>query len=321
MKIYVPNISNTKIGGGWTFLRNFKKAMSQFPDFELVDDLSNADILFSFAPTTIDGGTISKAKEKNIPFVLRMDGVPEDSRNSGSGTRKLMEFSNKADAIIYQSAFIRETVGRIIKLQDGCKEFTLFNGVDTDTFTPHGPKLPHNGLFNILHVNYRKDNNKRVEEVIQMYRELWTIRKDVNLVLFGRYPTEWLEHNMGFFNKERVTRFAPSDNPTTLSMTMRSCDLFFYPSFADPAPNVVLEAMASGLPIMMNPYGGGWEHLAGHGVGINYLKGLGTQVSEFLDYKKYRADLGKVTRSLAEQMFALDVMGRTYREAFLEVLS
>lgn len=321
MRVFVPNVSNTKIGGGWTFLRNFRDSMKQFPDFEIVDDLNQADLLFAFAPTTIDGGTIEKAQAKGIPFVLRMDGVPEDSRNGGKGTRRLLEFSSKADAIIYQSSFVSQTVGKIIKPKNNCREYVLFNGVNTDIFTPNGPTMPHNGLINILHVNYRKDPNKRYEEVVQMYRELWTIRQDVQLVLVGRYPTTWQDHNMGFFNGERFVRVGATDNPATLAMTMRSCDLFFYPSFADPAPNVVLETMACGLPMMLNPYGGGYEMCGMSAVPINPLKMLGSQVDQVINFKTNLKRLGDINRMRAEQMFSLDVMGKNYREAFLEVLT
>jgi hypothetical protein len=63
--------------------------------------------------------------------------------------------------------------------------------------------MPFEGKVKILHINYRKDNNKRVEEVVQMYRELWTVRHDTNLLLMGRYPTEWVQYDMGFFAGEK----------------------------------------------------------------------------------------------------------------------
>lgn len=264
MKIYAPSISSQSIGGGYTFYKNFLKSIDKYTDHQLVDESSPYDVLFAFSPTTISGEIIDRAKKNNAKFILRIDGVPEDSRNSGKGTRRLIEYSLQADAIIFQTTFIRQTVGAILR-ENGVKApySTIYNGVDLEIFNPEGPKINYPGKLKILHINYRKDNNKRYEEVIQMYRELWTRRKDTNLLLMGRYPTEWLDFNCGFFNGEFFQRLGIVEDEKYKAQCIRSCDVFFYPSYADPSPNVVLEAMACGVPVIYCGYGGAAE-LAGN---------------------------------------------------------
>lgn len=287
MRVFIPNISDQKIGGGWTFLRNFQKAAKLIDDFEIVDSIDHADVLFAFGPTTVHGEQIDQAHARNIPFVLRMDGVPEDNRNSGKGTRRLVEFSRKADYIIYQTNFVRDTVGKMLRsLGADAPNKVIYNGVDTEIFNPDGPKHPlaknPDVRARILHVNYRKDNNKRFEEVIQMYREFWQFDNKALLVLLGRYPTEWNEHNMGFFAGERFQKIGVVTEDSYKAMVMRSCDVMFYPSYADPAPNVVIEAMACGVPIVYQAYGGVREMVGEAGVAISYHNEYSTMIGACL---------------------------------------
>jgi len=317
MRIYVPNVSSTKIGGGWTFLQNFQKSISKYTDIDIVDSIEQADLLFAFSPTTIDQVTVAKAKALGKKFVLRMDGIPEDSRNSGKGTIKLTQYSKQADVIIYQTQFVKRTVGAILR-QVGitAQELTIYNGVDQQVFSPDGDKLPFNGKKNIFHIHYRKDPNKRYEEVVQMYRELWTIRQDVNLVLLGRYPTVWEQYRLGFFNGEYISRFAPTASKEQIAAVMRSCQLFFDASFADPSPNVILEAMACGLPIMCNQYGGGAELQGRSAVPIEYSKPLGQQVSDLLDDSERLAQIALENKKTVELCNTLEIMANEYKAVF-----
>lgn len=316
MRIHVPYISNQKIGGGYTFFRNFQKGFAaKYPDVQFVDENEDHDILFAFSPSTINGETIERSKKKGAKFVLRMDGVPEDSRNSGRGTRRMVEYALKADFIVYQSDFLIQTVGKILKNNGvACRRGLIRNGVDVDTFTPFGDRVGFKGKPNILHVAYRKDNNKRYEEVLAMYREYWTDNKDANLVLLGRYPTEWTDYNMGFFNGERYQRMGVLEDQKAKAAIMRSCDVMFYPSFADPAPNVVLEALACGVPVVYCRYGG-TEELIGTDAGVPIQYGMG-RFQESIEYTlKHREEFSQKAREIALG-HTLEMTAMRYKEVF-----
>lgn len=320
MKIYVPNHSNTNIGGGWTFLKNFKKAAAK-ADIELVDSINDADLLFGFGPTVIAGEDIERAKNQNKPFVLRMDGVPEDNRNSGKGTRRMVEYAKKADFIIYQTNFVNETVGETLRnLGVEAPSRVVYNGVDREIFKDEGPTFPMTETMKILHVNYRKDTNKRVEEVIQMYREVWNTSHDCKLLLMGRYPTEWIQYGMGFYAGENYQTIGVVTDDNAKAMYMRSCDVFFYPSYADPAPNVVLEAMACGLPILYNPYGGVKELVGEHaGMAIDFEKyGSYGEMLDILREERHGTSYA-ATEQIASK-FTLERMIANYKEVFEGVL-
>lgn len=318
MKIHVPYVSNQKIGGGYTFHDNFMKAMTdKFPEIQFVSEDEDFDILFAFSPTTVNGETIERAKKKGARFVLRMDGVPEDNRNSGRGTRRLVEYALQADHIIYQSEFVVNTVGRILQ-NNGveCSRSIIHNGVDTETFNPEVGKMGFHGSPKILHIAYRKDNNKRYEEVVAMYREYFMKNKDANLVLLGRYPTEWMDYNMGFFNGEKFQRMGVVTDLAMKAMIIRTCDFMFYPSFADPAPNVVLEALACGVPVLFNPYGGSTEIVLSDGgsagIPIDYNLNFTSQIERILEQKEV---LSQNARRIALE-HSLPIMAIRYKDAF-----
>jgi glycosyltransferase involved in cell wall biosynthesis len=321
MKIHIPCDSNQSIGGGFTFHRNLSEALAaDYPNVQLVKGADPHDILFAFSVTTVDPETISRSKVLGAKFVLRIDGVPEDSRNSGKGTRRLVEFSRMADVIIYQSQFVKRTIGMLLRAsRTEHHEVVIPNGVNLSIFSPQGERLLLDGNPIILHIAYRKDPNKRYEEVVAMYREYFARKPEANLILLGRYPSEWQNYNMGFFSGERWKRLGVMEDSEAKATAMRSCDFLFYPSFADPAPNAVLEAMACGLPVLYQPYGGVEEMVGnGHaGLAIDYTKGFTEQIEELLDD---RMQFSEIARKQAEK-HSLGAMASRYVHVWEQVLS
>jgi len=197
--------------------------------------------------------------KKKMPVVLRIDGIPEDWRNRGTGTTRLKEFAKEADAVVYQSQFSRDYMGLLLKRDGG----VIYNGVDFTVFNPTGEQaiLPE-GNPKVLHVMWRQDPNKRPEEVIHLFRAVSLINPKALLVLVGRYPEGWANYNFGFFNNEKFIHIE-SAREQELAKIMRACDALWFPSYADPAPNIVTEALACGLKVEhINQVGGVKELVA-----------------------------------------------------------
>jgi glycosyltransferase involved in cell wall biosynthesis len=97
---------------------------------------------------------------------------------------------------------------------------------------------------------------------------------------------------------------------------LRSFDLFCLPSRSEGISNTILEAMASGLPVMATRVGGNGELVehgaTGHLVAADDEAALtATMLSYFRDAAMTRRH-GKAGRSRIEQRFSLDAMVRSY---------
>lgn len=263
MKIYLPNFSNTKIGGGFSFLKNFINALLS-SNSTSTENVNDADAVLISSATMVTRDQFSEYKSLNRKIVLRVDGVPEDWRNRGTGWSRLKEFAQNADLVIFQSEFSQKTTGRLI---GELKNTTvIYNGIDTDVFKPDGEKFPEFGKPSLLYCNYRKgEHNKRVEETIERFRQMKLDFPQATITFVGDYPKEqffWNEKDWDFgmldlVNAKDWQYLGIISDREKLAKTMRSCQYIAFPSFADPCPNTLIEAMCCGCqPLWLNDYGG-----------------------------------------------------------------
>ena len=133
------------------------------------------------------------------------------------------------------------------------------------------------------------------------------------------------------FGGSRPTRYVHKLRRTTPSNTeligyragveladlLRNADIFCCPSiWNDPFPMAVLEAMASGLPVVASDAGGIPEQLA-HGGGVtvapNDEEALATELQRLLDDESYRHRLGGEALTASRDHFLWDSIQRQYR--------
>jgi len=251
-----------KIGGGPSFVRNFCKIIkSMGHEYTRCGSGQNWDV--GFCPgatmTTREDWEMAKLRQRAFkkPLILRVDGIPEDWRNRGTGWSRLRDYAKEANEVIYQSCFIRDTVGKLLRRPEGK---VIYNGIDTKVFTPKGDKFPKFGNPSILHINYRKDPNKRWDEVITRFRYFKLKHPGAAITFVGNYPSDIVQYNfgLGMYERNKDWQYLPATaNREELAKIMRSADFFAYPSFADPMPNVLIEALSCGLkPVWINDYGG-----------------------------------------------------------------
>jgi len=250
----VPD-NDKKIGGGWTFLRNFQKGIS---DVKHALNNNGYDVSMACAPTMVSRDRWDAAKIK--PRVLRADGVPEDCRNRGTGWPRMRDYGKEADLVIYQSQFSKQTTGRLMK-RDG---LVISNGVDTSIFTNKGQKEKSFGSPSVVFVHFRSDPNKRFQEVIERFRQYKIEHPKAAITFIGDYPKQqikWHPKKLDFGMLDLVEGkdwryLGVVRNRSKLAQILRSCDYIAYPSFADPCPNTLVEAMACGAkPLWPNEYG------------------------------------------------------------------
>jgi glycosyltransferase involved in cell wall biosynthesis len=244
MKIYCPNIKEGGIGGGWTFLRNFRKGMAEKVHF--VNTWQECDIFFITGITLTDKNELFEAHKAGKKIVLRVDNVPRKSRNRRSSPHeRLKEFANLADVVIYQSEWAKSYCYPL------CGDGTvIYNGVDQEIFKPrpeiknpnrylfayHG-KNEQKGFWN-AHFHFQMEFRKNPQA------EFWFIYD------FGREEPELHEADFDFWQGEHFTKLEKITDPLEMAGIMQQCSYFIYPAICDASPNVVLEAKACGLEVV-----------------------------------------------------------------------
>jgi glycosyltransferase involved in cell wall biosynthesis len=104
-----------------------------------------------------------------------------------------------------------------------------------------------------------------------------------------------------------------------VAVAMASADCFVFPSRTDTAGNVILEAQASGLPVLVTDEGGPQENIIDGETGFvcRDLRAFSRRVSELIWSPERRARMASAARAYAETRswrVALDPLYRAYRE-------
>ncbi|RJQ27206.1 glycosyltransferase [Candidatus Parcubacteria bacterium] len=245
MKISIP-IEIKKEGGVYTFLNQFIDYLAQkdIPYSNKID--GDEDILFTNS-WILPHNFIYKAKNKNkkLKVVHRIDGSGKDYGRTGNADDIQSKINKLADLTVFQSHYGKYATREkyhIIK-NDGP---VIYNPVDIDLFSPDGEKIEYSYKIKICCATF-STNPKKGKDIIY---DLAATNKDYDFILCGRYDDAPLKNNihpLGILNKRH------------LASVFRSCDLFVFPSQNETCPNVVLEAMSSGLPIVYHPSGGTHE--------------------------------------------------------------
>jgi glycosyltransferase involved in cell wall biosynthesis len=226
-----------------------------------------------------------------------------------------------ADKIVYQSEFARQWWDTE-KGQLSTPAQVIHNGVDINTFTPHGSPAPPEGHWRILVVegNLAGGYDLGLEHAIELTGKMTRAAdQPVELVVAGnvpkavqaqleaavKFPLQWMGH-------------LPQ---TEIPALDRSAHLLFSADVNAACPNSVIEAMACGLPILALK-SGALPELVGDEAGIVVpyggdpwqldppdLEGLANAGLELIkDQARFRVGV----RKHAEKHFSLDKMVERY---------
>ena len=183
-------------------------------------------------------------------------------------------------------------------------------GVDARRFSPllRGPevreRLGFGSRFTFLYVG-RFAPEKNVELVLEAYRRASAMVPQgvMRLVLAGTGPREAALRRMA---REGVTFLGHLDRERELPELYANADAFVFASTTETLGLVVLEAMASGIPVVAAPAGGVRDHLR-HGVnGLAFPAGdaeaLSAAMRTLADDPGYALGLGVGARITAEEL-------------------
>ncbi|MEW6076886.1 MAG: glycosyltransferase [Thermodesulfobacteriota bacterium] len=137
-------------------------------------------------------------------------------------------------------------------------------GVDTACFHPDKRNGFYRRRFNLtddcLKLMYagRVSKEKNLDQLVAIIRELSARIPNVCLIVVGDGP---YQDEMKRLVRDLPVMFTGYLDGKDLSEAYAGCDLFVFPSTTDTFGNVVLEAQASGLPVIVTDQGGPGENM------------------------------------------------------------
>jgi glycosyltransferase involved in cell wall biosynthesis len=179
-------------------------------------------------------------------------------------------------------------------------------GIDTERFTPqkrNGYLKKHHGLeggLNLLYVG-RVSKEKNLHLLVEAIGRLAPEHPHMRLIVAGDGP--YLEE-MESACSELPCIFAGYVRGEALEQLYASCDLFVFPSTTDTFGNVVLEAQASGLAVIVTDQGGPRENVVAGTTGLIVPGGdvdaLAAAMAEMLAAPRQIRQMGLAARQYME---------------------
>ena len=271
----------------------------------------------------------------SVRTVLRVDGflVPSyfDNRPQPPGfqdrrlTLKKMATNYRmqrdlllADFVIYQSAFCKQIADQLLYNRRD-RYAVVFNGVDLEQFRP-GP--PRSGRLRLLSAGSLRDEYM-LGSVLPVFERLWQ-PYDLELLIVGSLEPICQQQIKEFAQAhpvaaERIQVVGPVANDD-LPAYMQQADLLVHPRLGDNCPNIVIEAMACGLPVVCGSWGGTAELVGDGGVivptgewtyGEEFVVGLSKATETILAHlDTYRCR----ARQRAEKTFDIKQVAKIYAD-------
>ena len=207
------------------------------------------------------------------------------------------------------------------------KTFVVPNSVDTTLFRPSQKSLVREewGLEGpvVLFVG-RLAPDKGVDTLLHAFHNVTKSVPTAKLVIVGRGPQEnslrELQERLGLVGVYFMGRIAREDMPCVYP----GCELLVLPSIYEPFGNVVLEAMAAGLPVVGSRIGGMLETIFPGVTGYHITPGNVEELSGFLIQllmnHDLRAKMSHAARETAVSKFDDLVVARAVEEIYEKCL-
>jgi sugar transferase (PEP-CTERM/EpsH1 system associated) len=207
----------------------------------------------------------------------------------------------------------------------------IYNGVDDETFHP-GPSdaLPegfrgdHCIVFGTVgRMHGVKDQTNLCQAFIHLCAEHPQLAGKMRLVMIGDGPLRQtcIEQLAAAGRSEQS--WLPG-NRDDIPKLMRGFDVFVLPSQAEGISNTILEAMATGLPVIATDVGGNGELVAAGSTGAlvpaNDPTALGAQMAAYAAQQRLRRVHGQAGRQRVAERFSLAHMLSAYAGVYDELL-
>ena len=279
MKIYIANYQPDKLGGGWSFARNFNDAMG-----EAISDYVSSDIYFITSPSMVQREDVLQAKNDGKKIVLRIDNIVRNSRNRNTGMTRMKDFAEWADLVVYQSVAARNMLMPFLQKSGP----VILNATNENIFKGSNVGAGYSYLYS----RFNRDETKNFEVARSYFSKISLMEPKSKLTFVGQFSPELVEGNFDFYNNENYHFFGTVNNPNTMAEVYRNNQYLIYSYWNDACSNTLIEALMCGcMVIFPDTY---------------YKQGSANEIMTFFEhYGEYYFHLARMANEYREAMSKL----------------
>lgn len=244
------------------------------------------------------------------PYIISLRGVDVPGYNQKFGLwyrlyKPLTMLSWKyASHIVSNSKWLEHLAHQNLTNIDSSKWSIIPNGVDTDKFkpVPDKEKLDH---FSVTAGGTLLNPKKDHKHLITGFAKLRKRHNDARLLLFGE--GELLKELIDLVDQlgiKDAVEFRGRVDTDTLATQLPKCHVFCLPSLAEGMSNAALEALASGLPLIMTPVGAANEMIIegenGYIVPVKDSNSIYQALKKIYNDADLRKKMGDKSREIAQ---------------------
>ena len=281
MKVYISfKITDKPAGGGNNFLKYLALSLEQRN--LLTQKIRDADIVLINSHHNIIKNILIKFFFKRKIFVHRVDGKLSLHRTSKIWDN-LVELQNLiiANATIFQSNWSKQIWAKTL---NSMNYRIILNQADSKIFKVAQPKRLSKP-FTLAYLSFSQNKNKGGSLIKWLEKE----QNNFNIVLntIGSEITD----------KDKLKSGKVSQQ--TIAGRLSECHALIYPSLNDACSNVILEALAMGLPVIALNSGGNPEIVGNAGVLFSDKNEIQKAIKEIQkNYFQYSRNALKITSNL-----------------------
>lgn len=262
VKIFYGGARTGNLGGPLVKVYRLNKLFpeSKF-DFNLLYCLSNTPYL--------NQKSFKKIKSHKIPIILNQNGVFYKGWYPKGWREKNIEMSTAyhiADYVFWQSEFSKSTADIFLGKRQGPGEI-LFNAVDLNIFKPKKQNLILTSKVNFLIMGkFSSDKYYAIEPALIALKNNLLLGYNFHLSIAGYMDSALKKKTIELIDKLGIkssVNLIGQYNQVEAPLIYRNSHVLIHLKYLDPCPNVVIEAMASGLPVIYSDSGGTAELVTG----------------------------------------------------------
>lgn len=221
----------------------------------------------------------------------------------------------KSSAVVANSSGLRKLA---FQTNDNQKIDLIYNGIDTENFKPKTELRPNDKLI-ITTGASRITDRKGIRYIIAAMQEIVKNYPEACLKLMGDgNEKESLKKLVQELNLEKHIQFLGRIPREKTAPYYQEASIFVLASLNEGMSNAMLEALASGLPIISTETGGARdlvrENLNGFFIRMKNSEDLAKKISWLIANKGLREKMGEESRKIAEKMSWKNVAEKYFEE-------